>query len=124
MLDLSRRIIEILDMAEYLFSYGTFQKEEFQLKLFGRHLNGSHDILEDYRLLRIEIYDAAFLGKGDDRSYSTLVPTGTCGDFVEGTVFEISEDELLLADAHEPNDFMRMKIVLRSGTKAWVFVSR
>jgi hypothetical protein len=117
-------IIEKTDMAEYLFSYGTFQEEEVQLKRFGRQLNGSRDILEDYRLSRIEILDESFLAKGEERSYMTLVPTGICGDFVEGTVFEVSEAELLLADAHEPNSFVRMKIVLRSGKIAWTYVSR
>lgn len=111
-------------MKENLFSYGTFQEEEVQLKLFGRRLTGSSDFLRDFRLSTIEICDQAFLVRNRARSYMTLVPTGICGDFVEGMVFEISEDELLLADAFEPDSFMRMKIVLRSGTIAWAYVSR
>ena len=105
-------------MSEFLFSYGTLQKEEVQLKLFGRILKGSSDTLEDYTLFPVEIEDPEFLARGEDKLQKTLFPTGICGDFVEGTVFEVTEDELLVVDRYEPNNFIRMKVVLKSGKKA------
>ena len=109
-------------MQEYLFSYGTLQKEEVQLKLFGRLLNGTSDILEGYKVVKIEICDEAFLAKGEDKFQKTVEPTGICGDFIEGTVFEVSEDELRIVDAYEPENFHRIKIKLSSGKNAWLFI--
>ena len=41
--------------------------------------------------------------------------------FIEGTVFEISEEELLLADGYEPDGYERHKVVLQSGNRAWIY---
>lgn len=110
-------------MSEYLFSYGTLQDEETQLNLFGRTLKGSSDILEDYKITTIEIVDNFFLAKGEDKFQKTLIPTGICGDFVEGTVFELSEQELSLLDEYEPKNYKRMRIILKSGKKAWIYLA-
>jgi len=110
-------------MSENIFSYGTLQKEETQLRLFGRILNGSSDILEDYKISSIEISDENFLTTGEGRSQKTLVPTGVCGDFVEGMVYEISEEELRLVEDYEPKNYRRMKVVLKSGNEAWIFIA-
>ena len=53
-------------MKEYLFSYGTLQKDKVQLDLFGRLLNGTKDILKGYKLFPIEIKDEKFLAKGEE----------------------------------------------------------
>ena len=53
-------------MSEYLFSYGTLQKEKVQIKLFGRTLRGCNDILCGYKLKRVEITDDDFLASGEE----------------------------------------------------------
>lgn len=108
-------------MNENLFSYGTLQRIDVQLELFGRLLHGAKDVLRDYKIDSIEITDESFLAKGEDKFQWTLVPSK--GDRVEGTVFEISADELLLADSYEPDNYRRIKITLQSGTKAWIYVA-
>ena len=108
-------------MKENLFSYGTLQKEKVQLELFGRLLNGAKDILGGYKLSPVEIKDASFLAKGEDKYQLTLVPSK--GDAVEGMVFEISEEELLLADKYEPENYKRIKVTLESGKEASVYVA-
>ncbi|NNF00621.1 MAG: hypothetical protein HKN25_16505 [Pyrinomonadaceae bacterium] len=62
-------------MKKKLFSYGTLQKEDVQIELFGRSLNGSSDALVGFKIQTIEIEDEAFLAKGDDRCQQTLVST-------------------------------------------------
>ncbi len=111
-------------MTENLFSYGTLQEERVQRKLFGRVLHGAKDALEGYMISTIEIRDEAFLAKGEEKFQKTLVPTGICGDFVEGTVFEITHDELLLSDKYEPNNYMRMKVSFQSGKVGWIYLAR
>lgn len=111
-------------MSEYLFSYGTLQKEDVQLKLFGRLLKGTRDVLTGYRLSGVEIRDKLFLAEGGDRYQQTLIPAEDEGESVGGTVFEISPEELILADRYEPESYERIRVALRSGREAWVYVAR
>ena len=91
------------------------------MELFGRLLNGTKDILGGYKLSPVEIKDASFLAKGEDKYQLTLIPSKT--DAVEGMVFEVSEEELLLADRYEPENYKRIKVALRSGKEALVYVA-
>jgi len=110
-------------MKEFLFSYGTLQKEKIQVELFGRLLHGREDVLEGYKISSIEIEDEAFLSKGEDTYQRTLIPSNNKTDKIEGTVFEISEEELLLADKYEPDNYKRIKVMLRSGKQAWIYTA-
>lgn len=110
-------------MAEFLFSYGTLQKESVQLKLFGRLLNGTKDILKGYKLSSIEITDESFLANGEGKIQRTLIPTNHIDDLVEGTVFEISREELHLADQYEPENYRRIKVVIQSCKEAWIYLT-
>lgn len=109
-------------LTENLFSYGTLQKSEVQLKLFGRLLNGAKDFLGGCKLSPVEITDESFLATGADKNQMTLIASKE--DAVEGTVFEISTEELLLADQYEPENYERKKVALRSGQEAWIYVAR
>jgi len=111
-------------MKELLFSYGTLQKEKVQMELFGRLLHGIKDVLEGYKISFLEIKDEAFLSKGENTYQRTLTPSNNKADKIEGTVFEISEEELLLADKYEPGNYKRIKVALRSGKQAWIYVAR
>ena len=110
-------------MKEFLFSYGTLQKEKVQMELFGRLLHGTKDVLGGYKLSSIKIKDEAFLSKGEDKHQQTLIPSNNKIDKVEGTVFEISEEELLRADKYEPDNYKRIKVALRSGKQAWIYIA-
>jgi len=110
-------------MNENLFSYGTLQKETVQIELFGRLLNGAKDVLEGYKISSIEITDEAFLAKGEGKIQKILIPSKDDADVIEGTVFEISEAELRLADAYEPDNYRRVKVTLRTGKQAWVYIA-
>lgn len=110
-------------MKENLFSYGTLQKPEVQLKLFGRLLNGTKDTLKGYKSSSIETTDEAFLAKGEEKYQLTLISTNDENDFIRGTVFKVSEEELLTADEYEPIGYERIQVELESGKKAWMYVS-
>ena len=107
---------------EYLFSYGTLQKDKVQMDLFGRLLNGTKDSLPGYRADVIEITDEEFLSKGDGRLQRIAVNTNDKNDAIEGMVFEVSSEELLHADKYEPPNYKRTKVILASGKEAWIYV--
>jgi gamma-glutamylcyclotransferase (GGCT)/AIG2-like uncharacterized protein YtfP len=108
-------------MKEYLFSYGTLQKKKVQADLFGRILAGSPDVLRGYKVSTIEIMDEAFLSKGEGKYQKTLIVSAS--DIVDGTALEITGEELLLADKYEPKNYKRIKVMLESGKKAWIYVA-
>jgi len=109
-------------MNEYLFSYGTLQKKTVQLDLFGRILSGSVDVLRGYKISTIEIADEAFLSKGEAKYQKTLLISNNERDRVNGMALEVTNDELLLADKYEPQNYKRVSVMLESGKKAWVYV--
>jgi len=110
-------------MSENLFSYGTLQKDSVQIELFGRLLTGAKDVLEGYKLVSIEITDEAFLAKGEEKFQLTLIRSKDSADIIEGTVFEISHEELTFADRYEPDNYRRAKVGLRTGKEAWVYIA-
>jgi hypothetical protein len=108
-------------MNDYLFSYGTLQQEDVQRRLFGRLLVGTRDVLPGYKLLPVKITDLAFLAKGESDTQLTLAVSACPADTVEGMVFDVSEDELCLADTYEPAAYERERVDLASGRLAWVY---
>jgi gamma-glutamylcyclotransferase (GGCT)/AIG2-like uncharacterized protein YtfP len=110
-------------MKENLFSYGTLQKNPVQMELFGRILTGGRDVLKGYKLALIEIKDEAFLAKGAEKFQQTLIATKDEADVIKGTVFEISEEELSLADKYEPDNYKRVRVTLQSGKAAWIYLA-
>jgi Gamma-glutamyl cyclotransferase, AIG2-like len=111
-------------LTEYLFSYGTLQKDKVQLDLFGRLLNGAKDMLIGYRVSSIEIADPVFLATGAGSHQRIAIVTNEITDFIEGTAFEVNPEELLHADQYEPADYSRIKVKLESGKEAWVYAAK
>jgi len=113
-----------LEATEHLFSYGTLQTESVQLSTFGRRLSGSPDALVGYRLRMIQITDEDFVATSGAEHHRNLESTGSTSDVVEGTVFSVTQQELEQADAYEPAGYERVRVKLRSGTDAWVYVNQ
>jgi gamma-glutamylcyclotransferase (GGCT)/AIG2-like uncharacterized protein YtfP len=109
-------------MKEYLFSYGTLQNEELQLEIFGRVLNGKKDSLKGYKLSSVEVKDPSFLSKNDEKYHQNAI-LSIGSDFIKGTVFEISKEELLLSDRYEPDYYKRIEVTLQTGKVAWMYVA-
>lgn len=110
-----------LEETEYLFAYGTLQNVAVQLATFGRKLNGQPDALVGYRLVLVEIADQDFAASHGAQQRS-LESTGLASDFVAGMVFAVTRQELVQSDEYEPADYHRVRVALRSGGQAWVYV--
>ncbi len=110
-------------MKEYLFSYGTLQKDKVQLELFGRLLTGTKDTLNGYKISSIEIKDESFLSTGEEKYQRIAIISDNIKDTIEGTVLEISADELLMADKYEPKEYQRVKVKLASGKESWIYAA-
>lgn len=108
---------------ENLFSYGTLQTETVQLATFGRKLEGKPDGLAGYCLAMIQIADQDFVASSGAAQHRNVQFTGSASDFVEGTVFTVTKKELEHADAYEPVEYQRQLVQLKSGLKAWVYLS-
>ena len=109
--------------TENLFTYGTLQLEEVQLATFGRRLEGQPDVLIGYRLAIIKIRDEDFVAQSGSAEHRNLQFTGDKSDFVEGTVFSVTQEELEKSDAYEPDGYERVFVQLKSGTNAWIYLS-
>jgi gamma-glutamylcyclotransferase (GGCT)/AIG2-like uncharacterized protein YtfP len=105
-----------------LFSYGTLRQENVQLSSFGRLLSGSPDALPGYASAMIEITDPDVVAKSGMKFHPMVVATGNPSDEVPGTLFFITEAELVAADAYEVSHYKRVEVSLRSGRRAWVYV--
>jgi gamma-glutamylcyclotransferase (GGCT)/AIG2-like uncharacterized protein YtfP len=109
-------------VAELLFSYGTLRLRDVQLATFGRELDGRDDAIVGFELNHVTITDPHVVATSGSDRHPILRPTDHPGAEVRGTVFAISEAELAAADEYEVDDYARIRVPLRSGDEAWVYV--
>jgi gamma-glutamylcyclotransferase (GGCT)/AIG2-like uncharacterized protein YtfP len=107
---------------ENLFSYGTLQQENVQLSTFNRKLEGRADYITGYKLSMLEIKDPQVIAISGKTHHPIVEYSGNASDTVSGTVFKVSEAELLQADEYEVSDYKRVRAMLKSGGEAWVYV--
>jgi len=106
----------------HLFSYGTLQQEEVQLSTFGHLLSGEDDSLVGYILAQEPIHDPAVIATSGHAVHPIAKYTGSPHHHIPGTVFEVSEAELMRADHYEVSAYRRVEVTLESGRSAWVYV--
>ena len=105
-----------------VFSYGTLQKKDIQLAQFGRELQGRPDTLPGYTRQPVSVTDSRVATLTGEAVNFTAVPGE---DSIEGTVFELTEQEFAAADAYEEAaDYERVQVTLKSGRQAWLYVHR
>ena len=109
-------------LTESLFSYGTLQLESVQLATFGRRLAGSRDALPGFEQAARVIDDPKVAAALGTTHYAIARFTGRMTDAVDGTVFAVSAEEIQRADEYEVAGYKRVAVMLRSGTRAWVYV--
>lgn len=106
-----------------LFSYGTLQQEEVQVSTFGRKLKGEKDLLTGYEPSLVKIDDPKVAERLKKTHHDNVRNTGDDWSSVQGTVFEVSDDELAKADAFESQyNYHRVHVPLASGKEAWVYL--
>lgn len=108
---------------EKLFSYGTLQMEPVQKETFGRKLTGSKETLLGYVLSEVKIKDSHVIKTSGTDIHPILRYTGNRSDEVEGTVFDISLEELHQADEYEVDEYARISATFLSGISAWVYAA-
>lgn len=113
-----------MNPKHYLFSYGTLQLAKVQLENYGRLLSGEKDSLKNYKLDKLQITDAEVLRKSGKEFHPIAVKTSSPNDRLEGTIFEITDEELLQTDKYEVSDYKRVLETFDSGKKAWVYVAK
>jgi gamma-glutamylcyclotransferase (GGCT)/AIG2-like uncharacterized protein YtfP len=106
-----------------LFSYGTLQQTPVQWQTFGRSLPGARDALVGYQSSRVAIDDPAIASSLGRTHHDNAIRSDDPASRVAGTVFEVTDAELLLVDAYEaPFSYRRVVATLASGRQAWVYV--
>jgi len=105
-----------------VFSYGTLQNKSVQIANFGRELEGRRDALPGYALGKVAIVDPKVIALIGESHYANVEPSSDPEDEVSGTVFEITQQELAVADKYEETaQYSRISVTLRSGDRAWVY---
>jgi len=97
---------------ENIFAYGTLNESTVQRMVWGRLISGKPDVLVNHGLSRIKI---------DGREYLVAVPKDE--EMLAGQVLEVTADELALIDRYETVAYRRKLVSLKSGVKAWVYLS-
>ncbi len=105
----------------FLFSYGTLQQDAVQRSLFGRLLQGAPDELVGFDQSLLKIEDPRFVAEDGEAEYAIVTFNGRNDSRVKGTVFEVSDSELVRADEYEPSEYTRVSTTLASGKQAWVY---
>lgn len=95
---------------EYLFSYGTLQYPEVQMDALRRILDGVPDELSGFQITKLMI---------DGEEFPTLIPGN---ESVHGTLYEVKHDEFIVLDEFETKAYKRIKVTLKGGQEAWVYV--
>lgn len=94
------------------------------MRTYGRRLQGTTDSLVGYTQTSQEIEDPQRAAAHCRTHYANVVVATDPASTVEGTVFEITDEELLATDRYEALDnYARVETVLKSGTPAWLYVS-
>ena len=105
-----------------LFSYGTLQQEGVQRATFGRVLSGVPDALIGYEQSLVRIDDDGVVAASGKTHHPIVRRSDRADSRVQGTVFEITDDELAHADRYEVDAYRRVAAELASGHTAWGYV--
>jgi len=107
----------------HLFSYGTLQQPALQRTLFGRELPGRADRLPGYELAMLAITDPEVVAASGSAEHPIARWTGEPGAHIDGTVLELTDEDLVTADTYEVDDYTRALVPLASGDSAWVYAA-
>lgn len=97
-------------MQHFVFAYGTLLLPGVQETVIGRQVMGKPDRLAGHRKTSV---------RDSDTSYPNIVTAD--GEYVDGFVLEVSQEELARMDMYEGGLYTRLKVTLGSGAEAWVY---
>ena len=102
---------------EKLFAYGTLKDKDIQENIFGRSLKGISDRLVGFVINYIEIEEEFGIEK-----YPIITATENPQDIVEGILYDLSEQDINLADTYEGLHYKRIEVSLESKQTAWAYI--
>jgi hypothetical protein len=91
--------------------------KNIQENIFGRSLKGSPDKLIGYVVEYIEIEEEFGMEK-----YPIIIATENPNDIVSGLLYEITDQDLNLADTYEGLHYKRIEVTLESKQTAWAYI--
>lgn len=107
---------------QLLFSYGTLQLKNVQLKIYGRELTGTNDTLTGYKIENLQVTDKSILDENNQNFQPIAVQTNSEKDQISGKIFEITTEELFKTDLCKTDNCKRVSKTFESGIKAWVYI--
>lgn len=98
---------------EKLFVYGTLRIPDIRNRIAGRKIPSvGNDSLTGYKLSTV----------GDNhQTYPILIADPGNNFEIEGEILEVTEADLIRIDEYEGDLYTRQKVLLSSGTGAWVY---
>ena len=111
-------------MTESIFSFGTLRSEAVQRSVFGELMPSKPDSLAGWVIAPVPILDPTVIAISGTDSHPGLVPTGNQTDVVNGSVLDVTTDQLAAADDYERASFHRIEVTLVSGKSAWTYVPK
>ena len=100
-----------------LFAYGTLKDIDVQQDIFGRILKGTPASLIGYTITKIEIEEEFGM-----ETYPIITATEDPKDIISGLLYELTDEEILLADTYEGLHYKRAEVTLESNEKAWAYI--
>ena len=88
---------------------------------YSEHEDQIRDFIE-WCVKKLKITDPHVIAVSGESTHRILSYTGNDADYVEGTMFDITQAELIQADKYEVSDYKRISVKLASGIDAWVYV--
>jgi hypothetical protein len=106
-----------------IFSYGTLQREGVQVATFSRRLPARPAMLAGFVLSRVTDDRVELSARGKPAFHANVVASGRADSRVSGSVLEVTNADLALADKYEHSaSYVRIAVQLVSGENAWVYV--
>jgi gamma-glutamylcyclotransferase (GGCT)/AIG2-like uncharacterized protein YtfP len=99
-------------MKCYVFAYGTLCNANVRKQVLGYDPPAFSCEVKGFRLEKIQL---------ETEEYPILVENSGCTGTIQGSFFEVDEEDLLLLDAYETNAYRRKKTKLSNGIKSWVY---
>ncbi|MFD9486065.1 GDSL-type esterase/lipase family protein [Streptomyces sp. NPDC059991] len=103
-----------------LFSFGTLMDERVQTTLFGQAVPTSPASLTGCTTRPLAITDPSVIAASGLDVHLTL--EREYGAVVEGAVLRLTDQDLAAADAYEVDDYVRRRVLLSSGERAWAYL--
>jgi hypothetical protein len=107
----------------WLFSYGTLRQAAVQMSVFERELASHPDKLPGFRVDVLKITDPHVIAVSGSDAHPIL-RRGAHGDSVDGAALSVTANDLGRADAYEAAEYVRVRVALASGRRAYVYLHR